>query len=106
MRVQQSFHRHDHAGGAEAALKGLVLEKSLLHGIELAVLRETFDRQHVFAFDVGREGEAGADGFAVDQYGAGTADPDTAAFDGAFELQIVAQKFQKTLVRTNFDPLP
>ena len=86
MFVEQSFHRHDHAGGAEAALKGLVVEKSLLHGIDPAVLRETFDRQHILALDVARKGEARADGLAVDQYRAGTADADAATFDRAFEF--------------------
>ena len=98
MRTQQAFHRHDHAGGAEAALEGLVLEECLLHRIEVAVLRETFDGGHCFVFDVAREGEAGADGPAVDEHGAGAADADAATFDGALEMQVVTEKFQKSLV--------
>jgi hypothetical protein len=34
---------HDHAGGAEAALKGLRIEKGLLHRVQLAAEREPFD---------------------------------------------------------------
>jgi len=81
MRVEQAFHRHDHAGGAEAALEGLVFEKGLLHGIEVAVLRETFDGGDLFVFDIAGECEARADGFAVDQHGARATDADTATFN-------------------------
>lgn len=98
MFIEQSFNRHNHAGGAEAALKGLVFQKGLLHRIELAVLRETFDREDIFAFDVAGECEAGTHGFSIDEHGAGAADANTAAFNGAFELEFVVQEFQKGLV--------
>jgi len=49
---EKSFYCHDHPGGAKAALEGLVLEKGLLHGVEIAVLRQAFDRRDVFVLDV------------------------------------------------------
>jgi hypothetical protein len=77
----------------------LVFEKRLLYRIELATLAKAFDRRDFSAFDVTRKREAGADGLAFDEHRAGAADTDAAAFDGAFELQIIAQEFQKRLVR-------
>src|SRR5260221_13160159 len=39
--------RHDHARSAKAALKAVVVAKRLLDRMQLAVLVETLDRQHV-----------------------------------------------------------
>jgi hypothetical protein len=65
IRIEQALHCHDHSRRTKAALKGLVLEKHLLHRIEFAVLCEAFDGCDSFVFDVAREREAGADRFAV-----------------------------------------
>ena len=44
-RLVEGGGRHDHAGGAEAALKRLRVEKRLLHGMQLAVLCKALDRR-------------------------------------------------------------
>ena len=85
--------------------KAWCLRKACCTGIEVAVLRQAFDGRDLFVFDVAREREAGADGFAVDQDRAGAADADAAAFNRAFEFQIVAQKFQESLVGIDLNVL-
>ena len=42
-RLVEGRGGHDHARCAEAALKGLCIEKGLLHGVQLAVLGEALD---------------------------------------------------------------
>jgi len=64
---------HDHACGAEAALKGLRIEKRLLHLVQLAVGREPFDGgDGVPGAAIGRH-QAGMEGNAVEPDGAGAA---------------------------------
>src|SRR5262245_39404131 len=43
--------RHDHAGGAEAALQAMVLAKRLLHRMQLVAGRHPFDGQHIGAVE-------------------------------------------------------
>src|SRR5687768_15039588 len=105
IRVEQAFHRHDHAGGAETALKSLVFQESLLHIVKVAVLREAFDSGDLFVFDVARECEAGADGLAVDEHGAGAADADATTFNRSFKFKIVAQEFQQRLIGIDLNRL-
>ncbi len=66
-------------------------------------MRKSFDGADYFAFDVAGEGKTGTHRFAVDQHRARTADADAATFDGAFEFQLVAQEFQKSLMRVHGD---
>ena len=64
---------HDHACGAEAALKGLRIEKGLLHLVQLAVGGEPLDGgDRVPCTAIGRH-EAGMVGHAVEPHRAGAA---------------------------------
>ena len=47
--VDAGDRRHDLPGRAVAALEGVVIDEGLLHRMQLAVLRETFDRRDHFA---------------------------------------------------------
>ena len=44
--IFQRLRGHEHAGNAEAALRGAVIEKRLLQRIESAAGRQSFDRLH------------------------------------------------------------
>jgi hypothetical protein len=105
MGGEQAFHRHDHAGGAETALEGLMLEKSLLYRIELAVSGETLDGRDLFVLDIARQSEAGTDRLAVDENGTGATDADAATFNRSFKFKIIAQKLQKRSVGADPDLL-
>ena len=45
--LQQLFRSHDHAGRAEPALQAMLIPEGFLHRMQLAVLREPFNGQHV-----------------------------------------------------------
>jgi hypothetical protein len=64
---------HDHARGAEAALEGLRIQERLLHRMQRAILRKSFDRGY-FA-PGGPEGrhQARVNRSAVEPHGAGAA---------------------------------
>src|SRR3984957_1288082 len=49
---------HDHARRAEAALQPVIVLESLLHGMELAVRGEAFDRRHLRALATRRQHRA------------------------------------------------
>src|SRR5712691_13051033 len=63
--LEHLVDRHDHAGRAEAALEPVLLPEPLLDRVELAVLRQPFDRHDVGAVRLDGEEIAGLDGLAV-----------------------------------------
>ena len=65
--------RHDHAGGAVAALEGLGVVERLLHGMKLAVLGETLDGRDLAPVGAERGHETGMERLVIDPYGAGAA---------------------------------
>src|SRR5687768_12157342 len=72
--LQQAISAHDHPGGAEAALKGALIDEGLLQGMELSILLQPFNADEVLSFDAGQRGLAGANRDAIDGNGAGAAD--------------------------------
>ncbi|MCY1293266.1 hypothetical protein D9M70_425220 [compost metagenome] len=98
----QGEHRHDEAGGAEAALRAVAVDHGLLHGVQLALVLEVFDGDQLLAVQGGDEGQAGvqaavanafADQFA-DHHGAGTAVAGGAAFFGSGFADVLTQVVQ------------
>src|SRR5260370_27415307 len=61
---EQADRRHDHSRRAEAALQAVTLPESLLHGVQLTVGRETFDRLDAGAIGLNGEHRARLDGLA------------------------------------------
>src|ERR1700730_18355936 len=61
---------HDHAGGAEAALKGLRIEKGLLHGVQLAVACQPLDGGDLAPRGAEGRRQARVEGFTIDMDGA------------------------------------
>src|SRR5437868_7628511 len=49
IRLQKACGRHDHSRSAVGALERFVLQESLLHGMKLAVLLQTFNRGDLLA---------------------------------------------------------
>ena len=81
-------HRHDHAGGAEAALKRLRVEKSLLHRMQVAVWREPLDRRHRAPRGAESRNQAGVHRLAVEPDRAGAAVAGVAALLDAEDARL------------------
>ena len=90
--------RHDHACGAEAALKGLRIEERLLHRVELAVAGEPFDGGDLVPGAAEGGHQAGMEGHAVEPDGAGAAVALVAALLDAEEAEL-AQEGSEALPR-------
>jgi len=100
-RVVEGRGGHDHAGGAEAALKGLRIEKRLLHRVQLAVLRQAFDGGDLVAGTAEGGHEARVKRHAVEPYRAGAAVALVAAFLDAEEAEF-AQEGPEALTGRRF----
>src|SRR5262249_28990198 len=68
-----------------------------------AVSAESFDRAQLGALDLTGRHQAGVDGGAVDQHGAGAALALAAALLGASELKVFAQGIEQSLQRRDVD---
>ena len=93
--------RHDHAGGAEAALEPLRVQEGALHRVQFALGRPRRPRQPLDGGDVAaarpeRRGDAAVDRLAVDPHRAGPAVAGVAALLDA-EPAEVAQKGAQAL---------
>jgi hypothetical protein len=96
LRLVQRRAGQDHAGGAEPALKGLRIEKRLLHRVRVAISCEALDGGDGMA--IGAEGgnQAAMHRLAIDQHRAGAAVAGVAAFLDA-EMPEVAQESPQAL---------
>ena len=82
---------HDHARGAEPALKGLGVEERLLHRVDAAVAGEAFDGGHGMAVGAKGRDQAAMHRLAIDQHRTGAAITGVAAFLDA-EMPELAQE--------------
>ena len=94
LRVGQRHRRHDHAGGAEAALEGLRIVKRLLHRMQFAVRGQPLDRGDLATFASERRHQTGMEGLAVDMHGAGAAIAGVAALLDAEHIEIAQEGAQ------------
>src|SRR5262249_17909436 len=76
-----------------------MVEKRLLHGVQSIALRQPFNRRDSFAFDVTGQHQTRAYRPAIDEDGARPANAHAAPFHSPFEMQIVAQQPQQSLIR-------
>jgi hypothetical protein len=95
MPLQNIGRRHDHAGGAKAALQRVVFLKRGLDRVQCARLAQSFDGQDVVAFGLRREHRAGLYGLPVHMDDAGTALAGVAADMRAGKVQTFAQKMDE-----------
>src|SRR5690606_3762649 len=68
--VEQRLGDHDHAGGAVAALDGVLLEEGLLQRVQLISGVQPFEGEHLAARHVFDRQQAGEERLAVNQNGA------------------------------------
>src|SRR5262249_38648410 len=95
---EQGSSGQENAGRAISALGGAKLGKGLLERMEAAPLRHPLDRRDPAPLDLDRQHEAGENGLAVDEHGAGAALPELAPVLGAGEPEVLAKYLQEGLV--------
>ena len=86
-------------GRAIAALERVVLDERPLQRVQLAVLGESLDRDHLCAVVRDGERQAGVDAAAIEQHGAGAALAVVAALLGAGEPELLAQHVEQGTAR-------
>lgn len=89
--AEQSDCGHDHARGAVRALERFDPQKSLLHGMQVAVLFESFDGRNFLSHDSANGSLAGARRSAIEQHRASATHAFTAAVLGSGEAEILAE---------------
>jgi hypothetical protein len=92
---EQAVGIQDHAGGAEAALEGVVFDESFLDGMKSSIDGEPFDGQYVLPPDLPDRNLARTDRFLTDDNSAGPAEAFAAAVLGSGETQIGAKDPEK-----------
>ena len=103
-RLEQARRGHDHARGAEPALRATLLEESLLDRMErrgararldVPSRREALDRGDLASLDVERQDEARRHGPPVHQDRAGAAVPRVAGEVGPGEPEVAAKELEE-----------
>jgi len=94
VRLVECSRRHDHAGGAEAALEGLGVMECLLQGMQRAISGKAFDSGDLAALAAEGGDQAGVERLAVDVHRAGAAVARVAAFLDAEDFQIAQEGAQ------------
>src|SRR5262245_60212531 len=69
---QQRAGRHQHAWDAEATLRHAMVNKRLLHGVQLACFQKTFDGSDVVPAGLHGQHQTARDGLAIQVHGART----------------------------------
>ena len=97
--VEQVARSHDHSGRAEAALKAMLLPKTLLNRMQVSVLCQALDRGDLPSVGLHREERARLDCLSVHKHRTGAADAGLAADMGSCEAQILAQVMHEKKAR-------
>ena len=92
MAFEQGPGQQDHARGAIAALECSLVDKRLLHRVQLPVLRQAFDSLHRTPVELEGKHRTGGCGHSINQRHAGTAHAARTPDPGAGQPQIVAQQ--------------
>src|SRR5215510_4127612 len=101
--LEQVGRRNDHAVGAVAALRGLLVDEGLLQWMQLVEGAEPLQRGDLVLAELRDRHHAGAHGRAVDEHRAGPALRQAAAELGAVKLEIIAQHVEQRGVRLGVD---
>ena len=103
--TQQRDRGEQHAGRADAALRGAVeMKGGAKPSHDRVAVAETLDGFDGAPFDLPDAGQAGADGFAVDEHRAGAAVAGVAADLDASQSAGLAQRMAEPLERRSVDP--
>src|SRR5438067_1855540 len=100
---EQGSCGHGNAAHAVAALRGLLVDERLLHGMELAVRAEAFYGRYLLAGNEGNGEVARCHRPAVDQDEAGSAKTAAAAETAADQAEVVAQHVEERRVGVRVD---
>jgi len=101
--VEQGLGGHDHAVEAVAALRGLLIDKGLLHRVRRLAGTEAFEGDDLAPHRARQRKYTRPRSDAIDDHGARTALAQAAAVLGAVELQIIAQYQQQRCIRHGAD---
>jgi hypothetical protein len=93
--LNQLSRRHNHAGGAEAALKAMLLPEALLDGVQITILRHTFDSDDFAAVTLDRKQGARFYRQSIYRNGAGAAERGLAAAMGTSKEEGIAQEMDE-----------
>jgi len=93
--VEQRLGGHDHAVDAVTALHGLLVDEGLLDLVHFLSRAQTFESSDGFILRGADLSDAGTDGVAVHDDGAGAALRHAAAVFGSVELEVVAQNVKQ-----------
>ena len=91
MAGEQPLDGQNHSRRTEAALQAVLIPKSLLDGVELAVRGEAFDDGEAVAIGLDGQQRTRLHGSTVEHHGAGAADGGFAADVGSGETGDIAQ---------------
>src|ERR1700675_3207298 len=101
--LEQCDAADDYSGSAIGTTGRGLIEKSLLHGMELAVLFEAFNGEDGFYFGIANRKLAGAAWRAVEQNGAGAALAFAATVFGSGEAKLFAQGKKQSCFGVRFE---
>jgi len=101
--LEQRDAADNHSGSAIGALERALIEKSLLHRMELAVLFEAFDGEDGFSFRIANGKLAGAARRAVQQNSAGAALAFAATVLGSGKAQLFTQREEQSCFGVRFE---
>src|SRR4051794_35027805 len=87
--------RHDLSRRAITALERILVDKGLLHRVQLVTSRESLDGEDLLSLRGKRQCQAGHYPTAIDQDGAGAALTVVTAFFAAVEADVLAQRVQQ-----------
>jgi hypothetical protein len=98
---------HDLAGGAVAALIGIVVHEGLLHRVQAAVrARDPFDSGDPLPLSLHSEREAGHHAPSIHVDGAGAALAVVAALLGAVQADLLTQGVEERSAGVGVEPVP
>src|SRR5262249_7857542 len=96
--LQQRLRRQQESRRAVAALRGAEIGERLLQRMESLGSRHALDRFHTPALAFESEAEAGDNGLAADEHGAGPALAELAAVLRARQREVLAEHLEESLV--------
>ncbi len=97
-RFEEGDGAEDHAGDAVTALHGFGVEEGLLDAVEAVAGGEAFDGGDGLVFGEAGGGEAGGDGFAIEEDAASAALAFAAAVLGSGEAEVFAEDVEEGAV--------
>jgi len=93
--VQQVYHGDDHAGRAETALQAMLLPKGILHGMQVAIGSDAFNRGNAAAVGLHCQDCAGFNCDTIHQHGARTALTGITTYVRARQTDYFAQEMRE-----------